>query len=155
MVAELLILIYTTFVIMYIFPKKMKCQYRIDKEGQPIFYPFSFKEGYILEDPSLIKQASNKILIWNHNAIKTLLIGCETTDIPLSKETVKQNIARNSAWWELWIVFIASIIIALNFLFMKLYLIAIVCFALTFPHLNTLCLKFKLEDKAKNGNINS
>ncbi len=154
MISELLIFIYTMIVIMYIFPKRMENQFRIEKDGRTVFYPFSFKEGYILDDPSLIKQAANKILVWNHNAIKTLLIGCETTDIPLSREIVKQNIARSSAWWELWLVFIVSTIIALNFLLMKLCLIALVCFVLIYPHLNILCLKFKLQDKEKNGNIN-
>lgn len=152
MISELLILIYTMFIIMYVLPKRMENQYRIDKDGRTVFYPYSYKQGYILDDPSLIKQSSK--MVWR-NVAKTLFKDCETTDIPLSKETVKQNGARNSTWWELWIVFIGSTIIALNFLFMKLYLIAIVCFALTYPHLDNLCLKFKLQDKEKNGNINS
>lgn len=151
MISELLILIFTMIIMMYVIPKGMENQYRIDEDGRTVFYPYSFKQGYILDDPSLIKQSSK--MVWKSVA-KTLFKDCETTDIPLKRETVRQNIVRNSAWWELWIVFIGSTIIALNFLFMKLYLIAIVCFALTYPHLDNLCLKFKLQDKEKNGNIN-
>ena len=151
MISELLILIFTMIIMMYIIPKRMESQYRIDKDGRTVFYPYSFKQGYVLDDPSLIKQSSK--MVWR-SVTKTLFKDCETTDVPLSKETVRQNIVRNSAWWELWFIFIATTAIALNFLLMKLYPLAIICFILIYPHIDILCLKFKLQDKEKNGNIN-
>ena len=138
---------------LYILPKRMECQYRIDKEGRTVFYPFSFKQGYILDDPNIIKRISSQ-LVWKKIA-KALLVNCETTDVPLSKETVRQNIARNSTWAELWALFLITTFIAVQFFLSKLYILAIVCFVLVSPHIGILWLKRKLENKDKNDNINS
>lgn len=153
MINELLILILSIIFIMYILPKRMENQYRIDKEGRTVFYPLSFSEGYILDDPNLIKQAS-KNLIWKHNFIKTIFAHCETTNIPLNQEIVRQNIAKNSKWSELWIILIISTLIAIKFFLSKLYILAILCFLLTYPHIKLLCIK-KSQEQDEDNNVNN
>lgn len=139
----------------------MKCQYRIDKDGNKVFYPSSYKKGYIVNNPELINQAPQKLwklYLFNikgfNKDIEKIFKDCETTDIPLSRNTVKQNLAKDLSWLDLWLPAIITLIIAISLFLQELPIIGGLILVLLYPHVDNLCLKFKLQDKEKNGNIN-
>lgn len=141
--------------------KTMKCQYRIDNDGHKVFYPINYKKGFIVKNPELIDQAPKKL--WKlyffnikgfNSELEKIFKDCETTDIPLSKHTVKQNIAKDLSWLDLWLPAITTSAIAISLFLQKLPVLGGLILILLYPHIDNLCLKFKLQDKEKNGNIN-
>lgn len=107
LINNLMSLILILYYVLVVFPIQYRSQHIIDQNGNLIFYPWNFKQGYVATEEDIEKsvKALRKIYFFNiigfNNDIKEIFAKSEVVDLPLPKNVLFQNQVKLFSWLNL------------------------------------------------------
>lgn len=107
LINNLMFLILILYYVLVVFPIQYRSQHIIDQNGNLIFYPRNFKQGYVATEEDIEKsvKALRKIYFFNiigfNNDIKEIFANSEVVDLPLPKNVLFQNQVKLFSWLNL------------------------------------------------------
>lgn len=107
LINNLMSLLLILYYVLVVFPIQYRSQHIIAENGNLIFYPWNFKQGYVATEEDIEKsvKALRKIYFFNmigfRKDIKEIFANSEVVDLPLPTNVLFQNQVRLFSWLNL------------------------------------------------------